>query len=201
MPISAPFYSEADLRARADAFLSKYHPARTIPVPIERIVEYRFGIDIVPMPGLQRNFDTAAYITSDLNEIRVDLAVYETRENRYRFSLAHELAHKLLHAEVFEQLSFSTIAEWKASREQIPEREYRFIEWHANLFAALVLVPPVQLNEAFQAAKHAIAGLGWSLDSAPPAAWEWLEDRLARYFCVSGAVIARRGPADDLWEP
>jgi Zn-dependent peptidase ImmA (M78 family) len=63
------------------------------------------------MPGLQTNFDTAAYITSDLTEIRVDQSVYETRENRYRFSLAHELAHKILHAEVFQQLSFSTIAE------------------------------------------------------------------------------------------
>jgi len=95
MAIQAPFFSEADLRYRADRFLAEFHQDRSIPVPIERIIEYDFEMDIVPGPGLHREFDIDAYLTSDLAEIRVDQAVWESRENRYRFSLAHELAHRL----------------------------------------------------------------------------------------------------------
>ena len=96
MAFKAPYLPYDTLRPRADAFLRQYHPDRTLPVPIELIVERDFGIEIVPMPGLQYGFDTVAFISRDLTEIRVDEDVFKSRPNRYRFSLAHELAHRLL---------------------------------------------------------------------------------------------------------
>jgi Zn-dependent peptidase ImmA (M78 family) len=151
------------------------------------------------MPGLHRNFDIDAYITADLNEIRVDEGVYSSRENRYRFSLAHELAHRVLHADVFKQLQFETIAQWKTARSLIPEREYRFIEWHANEFAGLVLVPPDHLAAEFETAKARVESLGFIL-ADDPVAWDALELCLSERFVVSQPVIAKRGPADSLWE-
>ncbi len=82
MEIKAPCYSESDIRRRAMEFLAKHHASDTIPVPIEKIVDLDFGMEIVPVPGLHKNFDVDAYITSDLQEIRVDEYVYESRENR-----------------------------------------------------------------------------------------------------------------------
>jgi len=170
-----------------------------VPVPIEWIIEQRFGMDIVPMPGLKRAFEIDAYITSDLAEIRVDLDVYSSFETRYRFSLAHELAHKLLHAEVFSQLRFEGLEEWKKAREGISEREYRFIEWHANAFAGLVLVPPDALAKQFEAAKRRLTQIGLSIEEATPAAWDTLQSWVGDAFNVSGAVIDRRGRDDGLW--
>lgn len=100
MTFRTPFFRYENLRQHAEDFLSEHHPGRQIPVPIEQIIEFRFGIDIVPMPGLS-NFDTVAYISHDLTEIRVDDFVYHHRPNRYRFSLAHELGHRVLHADVY----------------------------------------------------------------------------------------------------
>ena len=70
MAFKAPFFRYEDLRRCAEAFLLEHHPGREIPVPIERIVDIQFGIDIVPMPGLG-NFDTVAYLSHNLTEIRV----------------------------------------------------------------------------------------------------------------------------------
>ena len=66
MAFKAPYLPYDTLRPRADAFLQQYHPDRTLPVPIELIVERDFGIEIVPMPGLQYAFDTVAFISRDL---------------------------------------------------------------------------------------------------------------------------------------
>ena len=37
---------------RAEEFLLRYHPSRLLPVPIEEIVEFKLGVDIVPIPNL-----------------------------------------------------------------------------------------------------------------------------------------------------
>src|SRR5260370_39215703 len=109
MPIVAPFLPYDKLRGIAAAFLEQHHKEGTIPIPIEKIAEFRFNLDIVPVPGLQDEFDVDAYITSDLTEIRVDQFIQENRPTRYRFSLAHELAHVLIHQDIFKALAFSTI--------------------------------------------------------------------------------------------
>ena len=52
MAIVAPYLPYDKLRRSADEFLARYHPDGTMPVPIENIIEYKFGLDIVPVPGL-----------------------------------------------------------------------------------------------------------------------------------------------------
>lgn len=157
-------------------------------------------MDIVPVPGLRKYYDIDAWLTSDLTSIYVDDGLADNFEARYRFSLAHELAHKILHADVFAQLEFSTASEWKEARLLIDEREYGILEWQANFTAGMILVPPDELAVQFRKATERLHGMGYALDDALPFVWDVLEKILANAFFVSSAVISKRGPADDLWE-
>lgn len=107
MSISVPYLSDDVLRRAAAEFLAKYHPLSTIPVPIEQIVEFQLGIDIIPIPGIHRSYDIDSMLSKDLRQICVDGAVFEDFPGRYRFSLAHEVRHWQLHAEILAQLQFS----------------------------------------------------------------------------------------------
>jgi len=131
MDVRAPYLPYEKLREVADDFLKQFHSAGFLPVPIEVIIEFDFLLDIVPMSGLKDGFDVDAFITADLTQIRVDGFIQRSRPNRYRFSLAHELAHLLIHKEVFKALKFSTIKEWKAVMCSIPQDQYTLIEWQA----------------------------------------------------------------------
>jgi hypothetical protein len=97
-----PVYSYEDLRKKADNFLREHHPSGNIPVPIEEIVEFVFGMNIVPVLGLQREFEVEGFTSGDLKNIYVDEYVYTDRPSRYRFTLAHEIGHVVLHRHLYE---------------------------------------------------------------------------------------------------
>ena len=64
---------------------------------IEEIVEFDFRINIVPVLGLQREFEVEGFTSGDLKNIYVDEYTYTDRITRYRFTLAHEMGHIVLH--------------------------------------------------------------------------------------------------------
>jgi len=191
-----PYLPYDRLRPIADDFLKNHNPNLEFPIPIEKIVDNDFAIDVVPTPGLHRTFDIDSYITSDFSAIHVDEYVYESREKRYRFSLAHELSHLLLHRDVFAQLSFSNISEWKAAVTSIPEREYGLLEFQANSLAGLILVPPAELSRRFDEIAETVKS--HRFDIRDPAVMDRIEQRLASEFNVSQAVIHRRLEFDKL---
>jgi hypothetical protein len=199
MAFKAPFYRYEDLRRCAESFLMGYHPGREIPVPIEKIIELELCMDIVPMPGLG-NFDTVAYLSHNMNEIRVDEFVYNHRPNRYRFSLAHELGHRVLHAEAYQQFKFSDLISWKrVMTEAIPLDQYRYMEWHANSFAGLILVPAAELRVKFFDDVEKGQSSGIDFDEPATGARELVEDHLADLFEVSAEVVHKRIEFDQLW--
>jgi len=196
----APYLSKDELRRRAERFLADHNPSRTIAVPIELIVEARFEMDIVPVPGLQAGFDVVAFITKDMREIRVDEYVYLNRPNRYRFSLAHELAHRILHPDLWNEINFHDVQSWKAVvAESISEREYSFVEFHANFFAGLVLVPPPELRDQFEQCIKLTKEHGLDASDEATGARDIIESHIARHFEVSRDVVHRRIEADALW--
>jgi hypothetical protein len=85
-PLDVPRHSYEELRKHADRFLRSHNPTGTIPVPIEEIVEFEFGMNIVPIPGLHQGYEIDGFISGDLSEISVDQFVYESRPGRYRFT-------------------------------------------------------------------------------------------------------------------
>jgi len=198
--IKAPYHSYEDLRRKADEFLAEHHPAGTIPVPIEEIVEFQFRMDIVPTPGLHQLLETDGFATSDLREIWVDQFVYDSRPRRYRFTLAHEVGHMVLHADIFRAQSFSSIDEWKAFVNSIPDKEHGWLEYQAYAFAGLVLVPKAPLETATEECVDLIRGEGVDLEENWDFAWSRIAAFLAKRFAVSSAVVDKRVAKDKIMD-
>lgn len=69
MPIKAPRLPYDRLREIAESFLADYHPQRSMPLPIEEIIDLQFKIDIVPIPGIRGVLEIDAWISNDLTTI------------------------------------------------------------------------------------------------------------------------------------
>ena len=61
--LRVPRHNYAQLRRYATEFLRKHNPEDKIPVPIEEIAEISLGLDIIPIPGLQRAFEVEGSLT------------------------------------------------------------------------------------------------------------------------------------------
>jgi hypothetical protein len=196
--LKVPYRDYKDLRNAADRFLKEYYPDGNIPVPIEKIVDNDFGVNVVPIPGLLECLDTDAFLSSDLVDIYIDEFVYKSRPKRYRFSLAHEIAHVILHEDCYKLLRVNSIDDWKARVSEFPPKEYGWMEWQANCLAGLILVPANPLRRSFEQAKAAIASVGLKLTSAKDAARDAAFGYIAREFDVSSSVIEKRVDYDQL---
>lgn len=110
-------------------------------------------MDIVPTPGILKWHDVDAWITSDATTIYIDEFIYSKRPTRYRFSLAHESGHAVLHQKVFRQLAFDSIGDWKRVQDEIDDGSYQRLELQANIFASHVLIPDDLLRGRFATTK------------------------------------------------
>jgi len=132
------------------------------------------------------------FISSDLTCITIDQFVLEKRLNRYRFTLAHELGHWFLHRELYGELKFASVNEWKRFQREVDETDYNWLEYQAYAFAGLVLVPTGHLKAQFQSAAEAAERIGFSRQTEPEAFLEYVTEVLRDVFQVSDAVIAKR---------
>lgn len=101
---SPPKWSYNKIREFSDQFLKEYCPQLTLPIPIEEIVELKIGIRISTIKYLKQKYDIDGFINSEFNEITIDDDVFNQFEKRSRFTIAHELGHKILHSEMYGQL-------------------------------------------------------------------------------------------------
>lgn len=202
MPFRPAVLSYDDLRKRAEEFLEEFHEERTLPVPIEEIVEFDFEIELVPLEGILDDLEVDAFLTSGLKRIYVDAFVMEHRHRRLRFNLAHELAHHELHRPLYESSPIASVRDWERVQESISEEDYAWFEFQANSFAGLVLVPAPELRTQFDAAMRAAreAGLSESTLSSE-AGQSYIAKWLADQFEVSEQVIEKRMEKDGLWVP
>jgi Zn-dependent peptidase ImmA (M78 family) len=118
--------------------------------------------------------------------------------NRYRFTLAHELGHLYLHRDLYEELRFASVSEWKRFQEEVDETDYGWLEYQAYAFAGLVLVPTAHLRAQFQSAVNAAERVGFSRQGEPEAFYEYVIETLQEVFEVSDAVIAKRLRSESL---
>lgn len=188
--LKVPHYSYKDLRGKANAFLAKYNPTGAIPVPIEEIAEFTLGLNIIPIPDLQDVLEIAGFIASDFGSITVDQFVMERRERRYRFTLAHELGHLWLHQELFAQLNFHSIDDWKKFQKEVDAEDYGWLEWQAYAFGGLVLVPREPLASHRATCEQLVKAEG--LDPTTEAAQWYIVEMLTERFNVSREVIEKR---------
>ena len=138
----APFITIEDIRSAVAEFRKQYWPRDIIPVDIFGIVEFELGIEIRTIFNLREAGDVDALLLGDLKTIAVDQNDFlnERAQNRLRFSTAHEIGHLVLHLDTFSKIQYSSIDEWIAFFQRMPEDQYYWIEQHAYEFAGVRLI-------------------------------------------------------------
>lgn len=203
MRLHLTHHTYANLARIAEQFLVKHNPKGRIPVPIEEIVEFDWGIHVVPMPGMHEIYGIDGFTSHDLTQIFIDETVLNKRLNRFRFTLAHEMSHAVLHAAVYKELAFSSIESWKKAVKGIEEDDYAWLEYQADALAGLILVPGAELKKAAAQALREVQKIGLDLDnrSSNDVAKGYVANNLGRKFEVSPTVIQIRLDKDGLWPP
>lgn len=192
--VAADRHSYDFLRKVADHYLQNHPEFAGPPVDVEKIVELKEGIDIAPLPCIQSECDVDAFIGCDCRTIYVDDRVYlSTNQHRFRYSLAHELAHKILHRKIFESLQFDSITSWKVAYRGIDSDQLQWIEYQAYALGGLLLVPTKELKKRYGAAARGVAGDGdGDLPELDDLQLYSVEERLSKEFWVSMEVVQRR---------
>lgn len=144
------FLSYEQIAEQASDFLKKLKYEGIIPVPIEKIIDRDIKINIVPIPNLFRTFDINAITSSDLKTIYVDEYLYTNLDRAYRFTLAHELGHIVLHRDFYRSIKIKGLSDWKRFIADVEEKDYQYLELQANNFGGLLLVPQKELAEHFE---------------------------------------------------
>jgi Zn-dependent peptidase ImmA (M78 family) len=196
----APFLPYDRIREIAREFLEKHNPENTLPVDIEVIVEHDMKIEIIPLLGLRQGYFTEAYLSKDLRTIYID-DIYFNQMNlhfRYRYTLAHETGHLILHRDFYKEANYANIEEWKQLIQSIPKDQYSWFERHAYDFAGLVLVPDATLETHFKEAIEKLTDKNVeNFDKATLLEWisKWIGQT---YYKVSAQVIKKRLEYDGL---
>ncbi len=144
--MQTPYFKNQELKHKADEFRIK-HWGNDVPVDIEQIIEVKLGMDIIPVPGLYKQCNTDALISSDWKTIYVDNDNYidDRCYNRIRFSLAHEIGHFILHQELYASFGIMSVEDFYNIIDGL-NNDYGIIEGHANRFANFLLVPREKLE-------------------------------------------------------
>jgi Zn-dependent peptidase ImmA (M78 family) len=135
------FVSSQDLERVAKQFLQQHHPSLELPIPIEEIAEFGLDLDIVPIPGLYRDYKIESWLSCDQQAIYIDQRQCEEMETRYRFSLAHEIGHLLLHSDLYKEVSLGSFEDWISFHEGLDAALRDSLEWQARSLAGRILVP------------------------------------------------------------
>lgn len=197
--------SSDQINVEAESFLTSYHPIFSLPIPIEEIIDLKLGINIVSIPGLKNDlgkigFDVDAFIMSNFKDIMVDEYIYNYVNTRFRFSLAHEIGHMILHKELYRQKSVASRDEYIEFIRNLNPKILDVVEKQADEFAGLVLIPRKILEKEFTAAVSQIEKLTHvSIQDDPKfIISEVTENILSRKFNVSSIPIEIRLKRDKL---
>jgi len=144
--IRIPFLSKEIIKKHADFFRRKFWND-SLPVDIEKIIDLKLKIDIIPIPNLMKICNVDALISSDYESIYVDHDDYldDKYQNRLRFSLSHEIGHYILHQDIYKSFKIKNFADFYRAISTIPNEQYGYLETQANKFANFLLVPRQKL--------------------------------------------------------
>ena len=188
MGIEVPILEYEAIKSKAEEFLSEYHPEGVIPVPIEKIVEFEFELEIFPIPNFRKEQNIDGCLAFHISTIYVDQYILENWINRYRFTLAHELAHFILHKEVLKECKAKSSEKVLEFIRSIPEGIHSLMEFQAYDFAGLVLVPTGHLERSIP---EALSLVPKNLKK-DRYVLEYISQYIGDKFQVSGQVIKKR---------
>jgi Zn-dependent peptidase ImmA (M78 family) len=146
IPIRIPRYTREQIEDRAALFLRQHWDPNEIYVDVELIIEAKLGIAI----DYTRFDDFDGTIAKDTVSGRLTIVVNEelanSNPNRYRYTLAQELGHLLLHEELIRQITDLESASYL--HEKLSDQAYQTLERDANCCAAAILMPAERFRES-----------------------------------------------------
>lgn len=197
-------YTWPQIRELAEDFRKSYvHPPDKIPVPIEETVEFDLRLEIISVDRLKSTIDVDGFLSNDLKTIYIDKQVYDEEKyiSRFRFTLAHEVAHYILHEDIIEKSQFRTIEDWIHFREEMSGEDLNWFEQQAYEFAGRLLVPKERLITALEEQREKIEKYKSHVSNEND---ERLIDAISKVICdkfrVSSNVIYRRIRSEKLWD-
>lgn len=188
-----PLYKAADIERRAGEFLrEQLEDQIAIPVDVEYLLETIDGVvlDIIPSVkyGL-RPQGAEGMVLRDVDSgellVYVDEHLADTKPNRYRFTIAEELGHIILHRNVIDQINSNA-----DFRELQSHDQWHRMDRNARRFAAAVLMPPSAVADEAQQVYKTIArrAFGAGADAVLGA----MASEMARRFGVSPSAMKHR---------
>jgi len=169
------------------------------PVPIEEIVEFQFDLNIIPFPNLKRNSQIDGFLAFDCSAIYVDQYQLEHHPSRYRFTLAHELSHLILHKDIYREASIETLDDYIRWHEELDEYVRSAYEFQAMNLAGRILLPKTTFLSTCE--RHLSPLRAQIPEEADPSlVCELLGAKVAPEFAVSDEVTFRRLWRDGLCE-
>lgn len=193
--LKPPILKWAAIRDKADEFRQQYViPENMLPVPIVEIVELKLRLIPIPIFGLMERHDIDGFLTKDLQNICIDSDLYENpwKENRLRFTYAHECGHLVLHRREIQLCKYRTPKDWVNFRLDFDEVDLNWFELQAYEFAGRLLVP----REALKREIETLSAKIYQFKKLAGDDQDLLASAVSRLVCkifgVSAEVVARR---------
>ncbi len=141
------------LKEIAEHILSEASGIETeIPIDIDLLAE-NLEFTIIPVANFKEQITREAFLSPNTKEIFVDQDLYCNLkfENRYRFSIAHEISHYYLHLDYYKSNIESGISidEWIKIYSSLPDDDLKLFEYQANVVAGCILIPDSHLDIYF----------------------------------------------------
>ena len=132
----------------AQKFLTEHNCLNNVPIPIEKIA-LELDLIIIPASDLQSINGMEAFIIPQKKEIYIDRKIHDHQSpNRYNSTLAHEIAHFILHEEYMHE--FKSEEDHVNFLTNFNEEWLDWIEWQAWNFARLTLLPSNTFPQAYE---------------------------------------------------
>lgn len=161
--MKARFLPELEIETAAlktlDSYGRRFDEVTKPPVPVEEVLEcdleLDFGLDDLVGSGLGEDVLGAMWAAEQ--RVRIDSSLDPTefpeKEGRYRFTVAHEVGHWQLHRHLFlahmaQDSLFGASEPSVICRAGLPNKPP--IEWQADAFAALLLMPRHMVVRAWE---------------------------------------------------
>lgn len=137
-------YIETLAVSQLEEFYSLRPDEPRVPTPVENLLELHLGLGLLYMDlkSTLENDSILGALNVPGGEVWIDHSLdpetHPELEGRYRFTIAHEIAHWCLHRQ--ENLTPGEFAYQSDEREEIREKE-------ADAFAAALLMPEIELTD------------------------------------------------------
>lgn len=143
-------YKYAQLKDISEDFIRNNNiKIKALPTDIELLIE-KSGIIIESINDLLKEFSVKGLVTKDVKnrgkiKIFIDSKHYEEDEFEYKFTLAEELAHSLLHIDLYDNIN--DVENYIRIYKSISEEDYRKYEQQARNLASFLLLPEKEFNK------------------------------------------------------